>query len=94
MRLAFLKVDDQIIRELLTKYGKYAKRYTSDNELFSTKFSTKSHFKSQSSHYGAFYLEPDFKTVKPQPCLNYHSSKSQILGHKRLEQIKLKQELG
>ncbi|TNV74934.1 hypothetical protein FGO68_gene16230 [Halteria grandinella] len=81
-----------LLLESEQKFGKYAKRYTQDTDLFSTKIPVHTQYSQHSSAYGQFYFQSELKLQKTKPIYTYHTAKSQILGNKRLEYIKLRQE--
>ncbi|CAD8072633.1 unnamed protein product [Paramecium primaurelia] len=85
-------VSPQLTVESEQKFGKYAKRYTQDSDLFSLKIPIDKQYSQHSSAYGQFHFQPEYTLTKTKPVLKYHTSKSQILGNSRLQYIKLRQE--
>ncbi|CAD8101462.1 unnamed protein product [Paramecium primaurelia] len=83
----------QLTVEQEQKFGKYAKRYTQDSDIFSLKVPIEKQYSQHSSAYGQFYFQPEFKLTKTKPVFKYHTAKSQILGNSRLQYIKLRQEM-
>ncbi|CAK68087.1 unnamed protein product (macronuclear) [Paramecium tetraurelia] len=86
-------VSPQLTVESESKFGKYAKRYTQDSDIFSLKIPIDKQYSQHSSAYGQFYFQPEYTLTKTKPVFKYHTAKSQILGNSRLEYIKLRQEL-
>ncbi|KAM3147000.1 hypothetical protein pb186bvf_000716 [Paramecium bursaria] len=74
-------------------YSRHVPKPKEDSDIFGNKLTSNQFYTQSSDKYGQFFSNPGYRPEPQKPCLTYHSSKSQIFGNKRLQQIKLKQEL-